>query len=108
LEEIFEEEAGMDQLEVVSLGELVSGGHNYRKFKKLLDFESINKHLKFLKKKKAMDSNVYLNICFYNLDLSDRELGRYLSENNAAKWFCDFRLTERTPDYSLSAQFARK
>ncbi|MDR2781001.1 MAG: transposase [Holosporaceae bacterium] len=34
-------------------------------------------------------------------DLGDRELERYLSENTAAKWFCDFKLTERTPDYSL-------
>lgn len=34
-------------------------------------------------------------------DLSDRELERYLQENNAAKWFCDFSLTEPTPDYSV-------
>ncbi|MDR2781633.1 MAG: hypothetical protein LBB21_04250, partial [Holosporaceae bacterium] len=40
----------MEQLEFVSLGELVSADHNYRKFKELLDFESINEHLKFLKK----------------------------------------------------------
>jgi hypothetical protein len=40
----------IEQLEIVSLGELVSAYHNYRKFKELLDFNSINKHLKFLKK----------------------------------------------------------
>ena len=34
-------------------------------------------------------------------DLSDRELERYLSDSVAAKWFCDFDLTEDTPDYSV-------
>lgn len=34
-------------------------------------------------------------------DLSDRELARYLAENNAAKWFCGFALTEITPEYTL-------
>jgi IS5 family transposase len=34
-------------------------------------------------------------------DLSDRELERFLQENNAAKWFCGFGLTEVTPDYSV-------
>jgi hypothetical protein len=40
----------MEQLEVVSLGELVPTAHNYRKLKELLDFESTNRYLKFLKK----------------------------------------------------------
>ena len=31
-------------------------------------------------------------------DLSDRELERYLSDSTAAKWFCEFSLTEATPD----------
>ena len=31
--------------------------------------------------------------------LSDRELERYLGDSNAAKWFCDFSLTESTPDH---------
>ena len=30
-------------------------------------------------------------------DLSDRELERYISDSNAAKWFCDFSLVEKTP-----------
>ncbi len=34
-------------------------------------------------------------------DLSDRQLKRYLQENNAAKWFCGFSLIEPTPDYSV-------
>nr|WP_277361005.1 transposase [Rickettsia asembonensis] len=34
-------------------------------------------------------------------DLSDRELERYLADSTAGKWFCDFALTETTPDYSV-------
>lgn len=30
-------------------------------------------------------------------DLSDIEFERYLQENNAAKWFCNFGLIEPTP-----------
>jgi transposase, IS5 family len=33
-------------------------------------------------------------------DLSDRELERFLQENNASKWFCVSELTEPTPDHS--------
>ena len=32
-------------------------------------------------------------------DLSDRELERYLLDNNSAKWFCDFGLVEKTPNF---------
>ncbi len=34
-------------------------------------------------------------------NLSGRELERYLNENNAAKWFCGFELTEQTPNNTL-------
>jgi transposase len=34
-------------------------------------------------------------------DLSDRELERYFQENNTAKWFCSFELTDKTPDFSV-------
>ena len=34
-------------------------------------------------------------------DLSDRELERFLRENLAAKLFCDFTLSSKTPDHLL-------
>ncbi len=34
-------------------------------------------------------------------DISDRELERMLQENNSAKWFCGFTLSEQTPDFSV-------
>ena len=36
-------------------------------------------------------------------DMSDRELERYMSDSTAAKWFCDFALTDRTPDHETVA-----
>src|SRR6185436_5025721 len=41
-------------------------------------------------------------------DLSDRELERYLSDSNAAKWFCDFSLTESTPDHTVFSKIRTK
>jgi IS5 family transposase len=32
-------------------------------------------------------------------DLNDRELERYLSDTNSAKWFCQFGLVEKTPNF---------
>ena len=33
--------------------------------------------------------------------LSDRELERFLKENNAGKWFCEFSLTEASPTHTI-------
>ena len=32
----------------------------------------------------------------------------YLQENNAAKWFCGFALSEKTPDYSLFTRVRKR
>jgi IS5 family transposase len=34
-------------------------------------------------------------------NISDRELERMIQENNSAKWFCGFTLSETTPDFSV-------
>jgi len=41
-------------------------------------------------------------------DMSDRELERYLGDSNAAKWFCEFDLMERTPDYTVFSKIRKK
>lgn len=41
-------------------------------------------------------------------DLSDRELERYMQENTASKWFCDFELTETTPTHSVFVRFMER
>lgn len=101
-----------NQIIMVSLEDLVSEDHIYRRFMKLWRFESVEKHLKKVEK----DNNykgfgiVRLFKCLllqFMEDISDRELERYLQENTAAKLFCGFDLTERTPDYCIFSK-ARK
>lgn len=91
---------------MVSLGELVPSTRVYRKFASIWDFEEIQKHLKDIE-----SDNNYKGYGITRLfkclllqfleDLSDRELERYLQENNAGKWFYGFELTEQTPDHTV-------
>ena len=93
---------------MISLEELVPSNHMYRKFSSLWNFTIAQQHLAAVEK-----ANNYKGYGIVRLfkclllqvleDLSDRELARYLSENNAAKWFCGFGLTEITPEYTPSA-----
>ena len=41
-------------------------------------------------------------------DLSDRELERYIQENNASKWFCGFSLLDKTPDHSVFSKIRKR
>lgn len=41
-------------------------------------------------------------------DLSDRKLECYLSDSNAAKWFFDFSLRKKIPDYSVFSRLRSK
>ena len=91
------------QVEMVSLEELVSTNHIYRKFKELWDFSDIKHEVE----KIEIDSDhkgfgvFRLFLCLliqFTEDLSDRELERYLSDTNSAKWFCNFGLVEKTPN----------
>ena len=41
-------------------------------------------------------------------DMSDREIERYLADSTAAKWFCDFALTDRTPDHTVFSKMRKK
>jgi len=38
-------------------------------------------------------------------DLSDRLFERFMAENIAGKWFCDFGIAEKTPDYTTFCKF---
>jgi IS5 family transposase len=96
----------MNQLEMVSLDDLVSKEHGYRKFIELLNFEGINRRLRKLKSDNPHEGYGLERLfkCLFLQfleDLSDRELERFLTENTAAKWFCGFKLTEKTPDHTV-------
>ena len=96
----------MSQIEMVSLSDLIPSNHQYRKFVHLWKFESVTKELKDLQGNSNYTGFGALRLfkCLllqFMEDLSDRELERYLQENNAAKWFCGFGLAEVTPSHSL-------
>lgn len=103
----------LSQITLVSLEELVSSTHQYRTFKSLFEFKAIEAEL--LKLESDANYKGYgvtrLFKCLllqFMEDLSDRELERYLSDSNAAKWFCDFGLTEKTPDHSVFSKIRSK
>jgi IS5 family transposase len=101
------------QITMVSLDQLVSKNHQYRKFKALFNFKAAEFELI----KVETDANykgygvLRLFKCLllqFMEDMSDRELERYLSDSNAAKWFCDFGLKERTPDHTVFSKMRKK
>lgn len=102
-----------DQITMVSLNQLVSTDHQYRQFKSLFDFEVAAKELASVESGANYKGYGILRIfkCLllqFMEDLSDRELERYLRDSNAAKWFCDFDLTEPTPDHTVFSRLRSK
>lgn len=103
-----------NQIQMVSIEELVAKDHIYRKFNNLVNFDGLsNKHLSHL----ITDCHYKgygINILFRALllqfleDISDRELAKYLVENTSAKWFCNFNLTDKTPNYSVFSKLRSK
>lgn len=78
----------MSQIVMVSLEDLVESGHEYRKFLALWNFKAVKKHLKELEKNNNYKGYGSLRLfkCLllqFLEDLSDRELMRFVSENNA-------------------------
>ena len=101
------------QINMVSLDQLVSKNHDYRKFKAIFDFEMVEEELGKIESRNNYKGYGVLRLfkCLllqFMEDISDRELERYLGDSNAAKWFCDFDLTERTPDYSVFSKIRKK
>ena len=91
---------------MVCLEDLVLENHIYRKFLNLWNLDSVRLELEKLE----ADSDhkgygiyrIFLCLLLQFLeDLSDRELERFICENNAARWFCGFDLTAKTPDHSV-------
>ncbi|WP_341749823.1 transposase [Candidatus Tisiphia endosymbiont of Sialis lutaria] len=83
----------------MSLEELVSEEHQYRKFKELFNFNKIQAELTSVEpasnyKGYGVERLFKCLLLQFMEDLSDRELERYLSDSNAAKWFCEFNLRE--------------
>ena len=100
----------MNQMQIVSLEDLVAKDYPYRKLKKLLDFKWIIRKLKL--KQAGVGATgygkerlIYCLLLQFMENLSERECERYLREKTAGKWFAGFTLTEETPDYSTLCKF---
>jgi IS5 family transposase len=98
------------QIEMVSIEQLVPSNHIYRRLKKLLDFGRIvvSVHVPSSEIGATGFGKERLVICLilqFMEDLSDREFERFIAETNPAKWFCSFSLTEKTPDYTTICKF---
>lgn len=103
----------LSQVTMVSLEQLVSGSHQYRKFKTLFDFKSVKADLLSVEseanyKGYGVERLFKCLLLQFMEDLSDRELQRYMADSNAAKWFCDFSLTESTPDHTVFSKIRKK
>ncbi len=98
--------------DIVTLNDLVSEQHIYRKFSGIWDLREVE--AEFARMEQESDHKDYglfrlfkwLLLQFME-DLSDRELERFLQENTAGKWFCGFGLVESTPEYTIFTK-ARK
>jgi len=102
-----------NQITMVCLNQLVSPNHQYRKFKELFDFEIASKELAQVESGANYKGYGILRVfkCLllqFMEDLSDRELERYVSDSVAAKLFCDFDLTESTPDHTVFSRLRSK
>ena len=103
----------MLQVEMICLDDLVQENHSYRKFAKIWSFELVEKRLKKLEKNNPHKGHGLLRLfkCLllqFMENCSDRELERFIQENNAARWFCGFNLGCNTPDHTVFCQLRKK
>ena len=92
---------------------IVDKNHAFRKLNRLIDFEILI----------APYRNLYSEIGAEGVDIikgfkalliqfwenySDREMEKALTENVAIKWFCEFKLTEKTPDHSYFGKLRKR
>lgn len=103
----------MHQTEIVNLEDLVPNNHMYRKFLSVWSFKGIERILKSVERENNYKGYGVMRLFKVLLlqfmeDLSDRELARFIQENNAARWFCGFSLSEDTPDYTVFSKIRGK
>ena len=103
-----------DQLEMFTmLDGLVSPYHPYRKFEAVVDLDALARPLQALysdrgRPELGADRAFRMLVLQFLEDVSDREMERFMCENLAAKWFCGFGLSERTPDHSFFGDFRKR
>ena len=98
-----------DRLEMFTkLDSLVCLDHPYRKFETVVDLDALAKPVSALYCDRGRPALVAERAFRMLEDISDRELERFMRENLAAKWFCGFALSDRTPDHSFFGSFRKR
>ena len=97
----------------LSLDSLVPNNHPYRKLDQLLSFSELSSPYANLysvkgRKENGVEFGLRALVLQFIDDLSDREMERFLQENNAGKWFCDLSLGEKSPDHSYFGDFRKR
>ncbi|MDR2570632.1 MAG: transposase [Oscillospiraceae bacterium] len=103
----------ISQMEMVRVDCLVSKEHPYRKLKESLDFGKLIRAVDV--EESDLGATGYtvarLVICLilqFIENLSDRQFQRFMEENVAGKWFCNFGISEETPTYSTICKFRNR
>jgi len=101
------------QVEMVSVDSLVTEKHPYRKLKEALDFGRLVGSVDV--DESGLGATGYtigrLVMCLilqFIENLSDRQFQRFMEENVAGKWFCNFGISEETPTYSTICKFRNR
>jgi IS5 family transposase len=87
--------------------------HAYRKMIGLINFDSLASSLQDTYSNlgqpgiRAVRGLKALLLPFWE-DYSDREMEAAVRENLAIRWFCEFSLTEKTPDHSYFGKFRKR
>ncbi len=97
----------------LTLDSLVPESHPYRHLDQLICFAELSQPYQTLysskgRKEKGVEFGLRALVLQFIEDLSDREMERYLQENNAGKWFCDLALGDKTPDHSYFGDFRKR
>ena len=98
---------------MISLEDLVPKSHSYRRFVEIFNFDSIASILALAEKDANYKGYGVLRLfkCLllqFMEDISDRELQRFLQENTSGKWFCNFGLSEKTPDFTVFSRLRKR
>lgn len=87
--------------------DLVKKDHRYRKLLSIINFSELTKALESLYNKEVGRPGFHIESGFAVLllqwmeDLFDCDIERFLTENIAAKFFCGFDISEKTPEHRV-------
>ncbi|MCP4066141.1 MAG: transposase, partial [Gammaproteobacteria bacterium] len=60
------------------------------------------------RREKGVEFGLRCLVLQFTEDMSDREMERFLQENNAGQWFCEMSLGEKSPDHSYFGDFRKR